>query len=147
MTDTDRALLCDAMLGSLARLLRMCGYDTAYALDRGLEADDAVAALARREGRVLLTRDHELAARVDGAVRLDARDVDAQLAELDAAGFTLSLDEPARCGACNGPLAALEAGATRPEHAPADRPLWRCRDCGKHFWRGSHWTAVAERLP
>lgn len=147
MTDTDRPLLCDAMLGSLARVLRMCGYDTAYALDRGVEADDAVAALARQEDRLLLTRDRELAARVDGAVRLDARAVDDQLAALAAAGFTLSLDEPARCGACNGPLEALGSGATRPEHAPADRPLWRCRDCAKHFWRGSHWTAVAERLP
>ena len=37
----DRLLL-DAMLGKLATYLRMCGHDAAYALDRGVEADDAV---------------------------------------------------------------------------------------------------------
>jgi uncharacterized protein with PIN domain len=59
---TER-VLCDAMLGKLARYLRMCGYDTAYALDRGIEADAAIGELARREGRTLLTRDADLAAR------------------------------------------------------------------------------------
>lgn len=35
--ETDRLLL-DVMLGKLAVYLRVCGYDTAYALGRGLEA-------------------------------------------------------------------------------------------------------------
>ena len=48
----------DGMLGSLARWLRILGYDTDYANQR----DDAeLVRIARAEDRVLLTRDRELA--------------------------------------------------------------------------------------
>jgi hypothetical protein len=63
--------LLDAMLGKLATYLRMCGHDTAYALDRapdgghanapeddasaGIEDDDELLALARAEGRRIPT--------------------------------------------------------------------------------------------
>jgi uncharacterized protein with PIN domain len=143
--------LCDAMLGKLATYLRMCGHDTAYALDRGVEADEAVRDLAVRERRRLLTRDAELAARTDGAIRLVARDVEGQLRELDAAGVRLTLPAtPRRCGRCNGPLERVPAnGSETPEDAPdpAETPVWRCARCGGQFWKGSHWDDVRRRLP
>lgn len=52
---------CDEMLARLARLLRAAGYDTL--LSEGGEQDAAMAGRARAEGRVLVTRDRELAAR------------------------------------------------------------------------------------
>ncbi|WP_251344234.1 Mut7-C RNAse domain-containing protein [Haloplanus halophilus] len=142
--------LCDAMLGKLSTYLRMCGHDAAYALDRGVEADDAVRDLAREEGRRLLTRDADLAARTEGAIRLTARDVTEQLRELREAGVDLSLPEtPSRCGRCNGPLDPVGAGATTPESAPdpSGTDVWRCERCGGHFWKGSHWDDVRRRLP
>jgi uncharacterized protein with PIN domain len=152
--------LCDAMLGKLSTYLRMCGYDTAYALDRGVEDDDAVADVAIREDRRLLTRDVDLAARTDGAIRIDAREVEAQLRELAAAGVTLALpDTPQRCGRCNGPLERIEPAAadgadqspssTTDQGAPdpAETPVWRCERCGHRFWKGSHWDDVRRRLP
>ncbi|MEF8856446.1 MAG: Mut7-C RNAse domain-containing protein [Haloplanus sp.] len=146
----SRRFLCDAMLGKLARYLRMCGHDTAYALDRGVEADDAVRELARREDRRLLTRDAALAARTEGAIRLSARDIEAQVRELDAAGVSLSLPEtPSRCGRCNGPLEPVGGGeASTPPDVPdpAETDVWRCERCGQHFWKGSHWDDVRERL-
>jgi uncharacterized protein with PIN domain len=140
-------LLLDAMLGTLATHLRMCGHDAAYALDRGLEADDALLAWATGEDRRLVTRDRQLAARADDALLVAAKDVDAQLREVRAAGVDLELTEPTRCAACNGRLERLDDEPT-PEHAPptAEQPVWRCRDCGQHFWKGSHWDDVAERL-
>jgi len=147
----DRAppdrLLLDVMLGRLARYLRMCGYDAVYAGDRGIEADDRLLALACEEGRTLLTRDRSLAARADDGLLLAERDVRDQLRELDAAGFALSLpDSPARCGRCNGALARVDDDEPRPDYAPDAGPVWRCRDCGQLFWRGSHWDDVAARL-
>jgi len=142
--------LCDAMLGKLARYLRMCGHDTAYALDRGVEADDAIREVARREDRCLLTRDAALAARTDGAIRLSTRDIGAQLQELDAADVSLSLPEtPTRCGRCNGVLEPVEASASTPDDAPdpSTTDIWRCERCGQHFWKGSHWDDVRRRLP
>jgi uncharacterized protein with PIN domain len=168
-------VLCDAMCGKLATYLRMCGYDAAYALDRGVEADDRLLSLAVDEDRTLITRDRELAARADDALCLTEREVLDQLREVAAAGLPVELAEsPTRCGACNGPVERVgPAGvdvdpADRPEYVPDDvgaspggdatdvatggapdadpRPAWRCRDCGRWFWKGGHWDSVAERL-
>ena len=141
-------LLADAMLGDLARLLRMCGHDTAYCLDRGVEADDAVLALAESETRTLLTRDRELAARATDSVLLSAKDTDEQLQELAAAGVSLDLTPGARCGSCNGELRELDGDETRADYVAdgADR-VWTCRDCSQQFYRGGHWDDVENRLP
>nr|WP_284033295.1 Mut7-C RNAse domain-containing protein [Halobaculum sp. DT31] len=135
------------MLGTLASYLRMCGYDALYALDDGVEDDDAIRTLAAIEGRRLVTRDRDLAASTPGALLLTERDVVEQLRELRTAGVRLRLDgQPSRCGACNAPVERVADGGRRPEYAPDDGPLWRCVDCGQHFWRGSHWDDVAETL-
>jgi hypothetical protein len=143
-------LLLDVMLGKLATYLRMCGHDAAYALDRGVEADDAVVDLADREGRTVLTRDEALARRVDDAILLTARDVREQLRELADAGVDVSMaDPPRRCGRCNGPLERVAPDERLPEYAPApdETAVWRCLDCGQCFWKGSHWDDVSQRLP
>jgi uncharacterized protein with PIN domain len=90
-------LLLDVMLGKLATYLRMSGHDAAYALDRGIETDEEVLALARAEDRRLLTRDADLAARVENAIPIESTDVEGQLRELRNAGVDLSLDRPERC--------------------------------------------------
>ncbi|MUV60456.1 Mut7-C RNAse domain-containing protein [Halobacterium sp. CBA1126] len=138
-------VLLDAMLGSLATLLRMCGHDAAYCLDRGVEDDDAVRDLAAREDRVLVTRDRELAERALESVLLESKDVDDQLRELADAGVDLTPAPGERCGACNGVLE--EAIGEFPTYVPDDAaPVWRCEDCGQYFWEGSHWAGVEARL-
>jgi uncharacterized protein with PIN domain len=165
-TPADAPLLLDVMLGKLATYLRMCGYDAAYALDRearstsertsgeeqrddprGFEADDRLVEVARDEDRLLVTRDAALAERADGLL-LTSKPVTDQLRELSEAGFALDLSEPARCANCNGELVAVAAGDSTPEYAPeaAETRVWRCSDCGQHFWKGSHWDAVGETL-
>src|SRR5579862_1026775 len=54
MTDATPRLICDAMLGGLARWLRAAGYDTAW--QPGIDDWDLIRQ-ARREGRVLLSSD------------------------------------------------------------------------------------------
>ncbi|GAB3675442.1 DUF5615 family PIN-like protein [Halopiger thermotolerans] len=145
-------LLLDVMCGGLVSYLRMCNHDTVYAGDRGLEADDDLLAVAREEERTVVTRDVDLATRAaesPGAILLESRDVEAQLAELAGAGVDLSLaDEPRFCGRCNGRLEPVDARASTPKYAPdpGDTDVWTCRDCGQYFWRGSHWDRVAETL-
>ncbi|PAU83945.1 hypothetical protein CK500_05800 [Halorubrum salipaludis] len=166
-------VLLDVMCGTLATYLRMCGYDAAYALDREIEDDDRLLSVAAAEDRTLITRDRELAARAergDGtdAVLLAERDVLDQLREVADAGYPVELaDEPTRCGACNGPVERVPdsdpgtGDPDPPEYVPDDvgaaaaggserdadvRPAWRCRDCGRWFWKGSHWESVAARL-
>ena len=141
----DRFLL-DVMLGKLATYLRMCGYDTAYALDRGIEDDDAIRTLADAEGRTLLTRDEQLAARAGDSLLLTEREIEDQLRELREAGVELSLPaQPRRCSACNGAVERPETDDV-PEHVPNGVEPYRCRDCGQWFWEGSHWADVRETL-
>jgi uncharacterized protein with PIN domain len=135
------------MLGKLATYLRMCGYDAAYALDEDVEADDRLLDWAASEDRHLLTRDARLANRADPGLLIESRDVVDQLREVRTAGLSLRL-RMARCSVCNGRLAEVDADAPVPEHVPcpADTDVYRCRGCGQHFWRGSHWDDVAETL-
>ena len=148
-SDPPRRFLLDAMLGKLVTYLRMCGHDAAYTLDDGIEAEDAVLARSHESDRTLVTRNRGLADRADEALLIRSRDVEDQLRELHAAGIDLSLAaEPTRCGVCNGPVERVGADEPTPEYAPnpADVGVWRCLDCGQHFWKGSHWDDVAETL-
>lgn len=142
-------VLIDAMCGGTVAYLRMCGHDAVYAGDRGLEDADAVLVAARTEGRTVITRNVPLADRADDAILLESRDVEEQLRELAAAGVDLTLaPEPRRCGRCNGDLDSVERTESTPEYAPdpAETRVWRCRDCGQCFWKGSHWDRVRETL-
>ncbi|QLD86383.1 Mut7-C RNAse domain-containing protein [Natronomonas halophila] len=146
--ETD-AFVLDVMLGKLAVHLRLAGYDTAYAGDRDIEADDRILELADAEDRILLTRDVELAERADDSILLTKRDVESQLVELREAGVKLEADEePSRCGRCNGRLDAVPEDADTPEYAPdpADTDCWCCRDCGQVFWKGSHYERMKKAL-
>jgi uncharacterized protein with PIN domain len=140
-------ILLDAMLGGLRSYLRICGHDAAYALDRGIEADDELLAWAEAEDRTLVTRDAALAGRAEESVVVESHDVEEQLREVRTAGVRLTLaDPPERCGRCNGPLVAA-AGGEAPAYVPDDVvDRWRCRDCGQYFWKGSHWEDVRDRL-
>ena len=144
-----RRFLLDTMLGKLATYLRMCGYDAAYTLDEGIEDDDVILARLRESDRTLVTRSRRLADRAPDVLFLQSRDVHDQLRELSAAGLPLSLpEEPSRCGVCNGPVERVGPDERTPEYAPdpAEVDVWRCVDCGQHFWRGSHWDDVAATL-
>ncbi|MFP4590968.1 MAG: Mut7-C RNAse domain-containing protein [Halobacteriales archaeon] len=141
-------LLVDGMLGRLARYLRFCGHDAAYAPDRGVEDDGAIAALARREGRTVVTRDRSICGDGLDVWHLEATDIDGQLREVAAAGLDLTPTErPRRCGRCNGRLRPGATAEDLPEYVPEGATaLSRCRRCGRYFWRGSHWTRVSGRL-
>ena len=142
--------LCDAMLGSLARWLRLCGYDTLYL---GTEPEDAeLARLADREDRWLLTRDCELAALGPRTQMVRATDLEGQLAEvLDRHGLPPPADlEAARCGECNGalePVTREQVAEVVPPYvlATAER-FRRCAGCGRVYWPGTHGDEIHARL-
>ncbi len=147
MTDDSRPrFVADSMLGSLARWLRMLGYDTVYG--KSLE-DDEIAQLASTEHRHILTRDKELANRPN-ATYVESDDLDSQL-KIIATKHALSFNENAiRCSACNGSLVGIakdKVVGQVPEGALASNDnFWKCEACGKIYWRGSHWLGILERF-
>lgn len=140
-------LLCDHMLGSLARWLRFMGYDTAY--PRAM-ADNELIAKARDEDRILLTRDKELGARLSGAIYVRSDDLDEQVREL-ADDLQLSVIDPlSRCSVCNTPIVPASTDEVReavPEGVLSRHDaFWRCPTCGRVYWKGTHWDKMIERL-
>ncbi len=146
--ETDRLLL-DVMLGKLAVYLRLCGFDTAYAGDRGIEDDERIAETAKREDRRLCTRDVGLAGQVPESVLLTEHEIGEQLVELRESGFVLDVaDTPEYCGRCNGAFTAVSSDADSPEYAPdpGENDCWRCETCGQVFWNGSHYERMRETV-
>ena len=138
------------MLGSLARKLRIFGFDTAYfsaGSDRGLEA------LAKAERRVILTSDRALydhatsrgieAALVTG--RTDRERLGCVARVVGAA--SVKERRESRCAVCNG---ALERGGRTdargwgvpPKVIQRHRQFYRCTNCSRLFWKGRHWTRL-----
>ena len=138
----------DGMLGSLARWLRLLGYDADYDNRR----DDAeLVRLARAENRVLLTRDRELAARRGvQALFIASQVLDEQLAQVTAAFPRPAESGPARCSVCNTVLVPAT-----PEELADRLPAYvlhkhhdfrRCPGCDRVYWPGSHWQTMQARL-
>ena len=82
-TPSSPLFLADAMLGRLAKWMRLLGFDTLYA---GQASDHQIAALARAEGRIVLTRDRELARRKGiRCLLVDSQVLEEQLLQVIAA--------------------------------------------------------------
>ena len=90
----------DGMLGSLARWLRIMGYDSIY---EGNIDDTVLLHRAAAEQRFLITRDKQLALRAgDGGILITSDRLEDQLSMM-VERFHLGFGEtPSRCTVCNG---------------------------------------------
>jgi len=140
--------LADAMLGRLAKWLRILGYDTLY----GVHWDDnELARRSRAEGRVLLTRDGELARRRGLRVLfIHQQELEPQLAEVLAAYPPPPEGLFSRCPECNAPLQDVPKEAAREQVPPyvyqTQARFRRCPQCLRLYWQGTHWQRMRERL-
>ncbi len=137
-----KRFVADAMVGKLARWLRVLGLDVLY--DSSLN-DHQLVSLARREGRVLLTRDVPLASGPNRPERIliESGDVREQLAQVVE---TYRLDPWrglfTRCIDCNTPLVPVlrkEAQHRVPPYIFSTKTRFlTCERCGKVLWEGTH---------
>jgi len=149
---SETRFACDAMLGSLARWLRAAGYD-AFWLE-GIDDWDLIR-LAKREQRILISCDTGIF-RI-GIIR-DGDITSLQLAnglsteeqlERVLKHFKLPVRK-ARCMACGGELVEVPKEQMKDRIPPksyhwAER-FWECQQCGKPFWRGTHWERISTVL-
>jgi uncharacterized protein with PIN domain len=143
-------LAADAMLGRLARWLRLLGFDVFWqaAID-----DAELVRRAIEQERVLLTRDRGLAEafRVSDLLVLRAEQPEAQLREVCAA---LDLERHfrpfTRCSLCNRQLVEVSPDSLNgevPERILREQSHFRrCTGCGRVYWRGSHTDRLLERV-
>jgi len=142
-------LLVDAMLGSLARWLRLLGVDAALASD--VASDAEIVRQARAEERVIVTRDTELARRRGVAVLLlTSLDLASQLRQV-LTHWPIGLERlGTRCLACNHPLRELPRAQALERVPPyvgqTQERFYHCPQCDRIYWAGTHWTRMCERL-
>lgn len=141
--------LADVHLGKLARRLRLAGLDTAY----DPEADDAALAdLAARQGRILLTRDIGLLMRRSVTHGYFIRETHAQrqLVEVLRRFGPLDLRPFSRCLRCNDLLHEVAKSAVTTSLLPRTREHYHhfemCSGCGAVYWKGSHWTRLKQAI-
>ncbi len=135
--------IADAMLGKLARWLRVMGCDVEYSPEIG---DAELVERAESSGRLILTRDTLLVRRrraranhffVEGDhFRVQLRQV-ARAFAIDPFGRFLS-----RCLECNALLRDIDRAAAEgrvPPYVFATQEQFRvCPACGRLYWGGTH---------
>jgi hypothetical protein len=132
----------DVNLGKLARRLRMLGFDTIY--DNRFD-DREVVDISVREKRIILTRDRRLLFRkaVTHGYWVRSDDPETQLREVVERLDLAERSEPLRrCLDCNGLIESVDREAVWSSLEPLTRryydAFYRCPDCGKIYWEGSH---------
>jgi uncharacterized protein with PIN domain len=143
-------MIADAMLGSLAKSLRMLGYDTAYEQDID---DSDLKMTALRENRVLLTRDHEVA---ETGLPITVLLIESDALEDQLLQVVRELDLAAndhafsRCLICNVPVEDIDKGEVRdrvPEYVYRTQERFaRCPSCGRIYWAATHVERAREWL-
>jgi uncharacterized protein with PIN domain len=149
------AFLADAMLGNIARKLRIFGFDTIYLAQAH---DDEILKIGIEQNRVILTADKELFKRI---VKVGARGVlvSGSASELEDLVHILtkngisSVDMNgigSRCSLCNGPLEERTSDQVKnngddvvvigvPDKVIAcHNQFFQCTACSKIYWEGGH---------
>jgi uncharacterized protein with PIN domain len=133
--------LADRNVGSLGKWLRLLGFDAEFAEDRN---DNEILLRALQEGRVLLTRDRGLKARAPRAVYLvQSAKLQEQLGEVVAHFKLKNRVKPlTRCVKCNVAIEGVSRetvkGSVPPRVFARQSAFFRCPQCGKVYWSGSH---------
>jgi uncharacterized protein with PIN domain len=152
------AFLADAMLGNIARKLRILGFDTVYTAQAH---DDEILKIGIEQDRVILTADKELFKRI---VKVGARGVlvSGSASELEELVHILSENGitsigmngiGSRCSVCNGRLEERTSDQVRNDDYNNDNDndlivpdkviachnqFFQCIACGKIYWEGGH---------
>jgi len=164
--------LTDRMLGRLSSWLRILGYDTISANSfSGLsnaEEDTYMLKLSSLEQRILLTRDTQLHRRAKerhgvSALFVEDGDVVRQLNQVRQCFGLVFPGEPnvLRCTVCNGNIQSAtsadvrhssEISSLRSRGVDIDKfvqryaEFYKCKQCGKIFWKGGHWRQIVQKI-
>lgn len=138
----------DVHLGTLARSLRMLGFDTLY--DNDLH-DPELVQLASSERRILLTRDVDLLKNkaIPAGYWLRSQHTQEQLTEVIRRFKLLDRLQPfTRCMVCNGRIVAVAKETVLNRLPPKTRlyfeEFYRCEACGRVYWKGSHYGRMLD---
>ena len=140
----------DVNLGALARRLRMLGFDCLYRNDY---EDNEIADISVAEKRIILTRDRGLLkiGKITYGYWLRSQIPEEQVEEVLTRLDLYSQISPFnRCIDCNGQLEAAAKAEILHKLEPLTKKyydeFYRCVQCGKIFWKGSHYESMLRKI-
>jgi hypothetical protein len=142
--------IADAMLGRLAKWLRLFGFDVLYypAIE-----DRQVIKIGLEQERTILTRDTRMlqCKAVNNAVFIRSDHVFEQLLEIKDLLDFHDPDIVQRCVVCNRRLFTVAFRDQVKDLVPdyiyhRFNSFMRCSGCGKVYWEGSHYKNIRERI-
>ena len=136
----------DAMLGNIAKKLRLMGYDSMYFSDID---DDELIQLAKKDERIIISRDEEL---IRKSKKYDIKSILAKntdeieqfrdiIKKTNLKIIEINGDR-ARCPNCNSKTKVIDKKNIL-QKIPTkvleynDR-FWECKSCNQIFWEGTH---------
>ena len=142
--------LADRMVGKLARWLRLLGYDTAYLPQL---SPNGVMREARRQGRIILTRDSRIIRQKDAPPFIFIEQ-DRFREQVRQVVTILRLDPMqrlfTRCSECNAilqPVTREEIRQQVPDYVwQTQQEFRRCLDCRRVYWGATHKDHVLTEL-
>ncbi len=141
--------LVDRMLGQTAKWLRLMGIDAEYAPP---EKDDKILELARKEDRIIITRDRELSKK--DRVFLVPNEPAKKIIPFVLETYSVDIKPMTRCSRCNSIVEKIDKSDVE-EFVPEGvlswcDDYWKCTGCGQVYWKGTHWdeimTSIEEML-
>lgn len=151
----DTKFVLDVHLRKLARSMRLMGFDVDYTDDRD---DDVLADISHRGNRILLTCDRQLLMRkiVSRGYIIRSRDPSVQIIEVIQRLNLQDMIKPfTRCIECNGIIERIDINSPESDTVKRSIPegviswcseYFRCTECHKVYWKGSHYDRLSEKL-
>lgn len=142
------------MLGRLARVLRLLGFDTLYFRD---EDDLSILARCLADGRILLTADRGLHLLAKGwrlrTILVPSERIDPwEFARMTVEDLGLEgcVRPFTRCPKCNGEMEMVHrdelVGFVHPYVWHRNEYFAVCRECGQIYWEGTHVERIRGKL-
>jgi len=144
--------LADKMLGKLVSWLRILGFDTVYS---PVEEDSSLILIARKENRILLTRDTNLIRRrtICDFLFIKSDKWEEQLLEIiNGLKIKLGLKSKifSRCSLCNSPTIKRKKLEVKDYVPPyvylTQNEFVYCPNCKKYYWKGTHWERMNKKI-
>ena len=142
----DPKFIADVHLGSLAKYLRMFGFDVLYENE---SSDDEIIETSLSEKRAILTKDRELLKnnRITHGYWIRSSSVEEQVKEvIERFDLKENIREFLRCLECNAVLTPVEKDKIEDRLPPKvnewQNEFWYCASCDKIYWKGTHYEKM-----
>jgi uncharacterized protein with PIN domain len=147
--------MADAMLGKIARKLRMFGFDTIY--DPNIDDMDILVS-SKNKGRIVLTSDRMLFKRCKKrGINTILTYKETEIENLVTIFSSLNINSinsqivPYLCTSCNGLLNTIIDKNSIKYDIPvrllhSNKLFYKCTNCRKIYWRGSHMEQISNLI-